>query len=562
MDRILVNCVRNKLIVLMLLLSVAVLVSDSLNALSENGPEDRRHRIARIMESALALEDLSSQSLFLSDLATAWAKVDPIRAETVCQAAFRIVRRVEDDKAWTEAVRINNEAVLWPPDEKTEARLWAARVIKGSRVVWPLAAIAEAWTPLNSTEALKVVQHGVVLARQDSDSYSQGVALKLLAPLAAVLDARMAEGLASAIKISELRAWAYLQMGRRLSAVDVKAAARHYGQAFLTASRIKAPITRIQVLVRVATAWSLLDRDSGMKIFKDAARQAATIRDPSLSAYAFRLVGAGWSRLGSQRATELAALIPVDFRIDRLMLLLTAAEAAQDTVGGKNLLEAALQESMELTSAHERDIALGRVAELMVPLDLDRAVDIIDRIDPSSRLTRSKALSAAALNAFELNADRSIRLAGRIKDAGHRIKTLTQLAQMAYAAGEAQGLPLLEEAAKLHEDLGDDVSRRNLALAWLGYSTEKALDLAAHIGSDSEKALAYAGLARRLMSMGRETEAVKAWKRAVDLAKAAGADPEKNGAALLKELAEMWSEVDPVEAGEVFELAYQLTVGR
>jgi tetratricopeptide (TPR) repeat protein len=265
--------------------------------------------------------------------------------------------------------------------------------------------------------------------------------------------------------------------------------------------------------------------------------------------------------LDSRKAIELSALIPIEFRRERLALLLTAAEAAPDPAGGKNLLEAACQEAMRLVSDRERDNVLGRVAELMASLDLDRALDIISRINPSSRLARYRALGTAALKVYELNAESSIRLTGLMEDPGHKIKTLIQLAQMAYAAGDDRGVSFLEEAGKLCEELGDGVSQRNLALAWSGYSMEKAVELAAHIGSDSEKALAFAGLARELRSKGRNTEAAEAWSRAVDLARTAGLAPEKNGAALLMELAEMWSEVDPVEAGEVYELAYRMTVG-
>ncbi len=291
-----------------------------------------RQLLAEAEDAAGQIEGVEPQAFALSDIAVAWATLDPDEAMAVVDGI------TSDYPEARVAALVGIAEARVSASDPAGAKDALERALKENERVLDTYEQAQAVNAVVADMATLDRERAVSIAQQIEDPYLQADALRVLALAAADEDADAALSLADAIQPEFIRVEVLTAIGEKVAAVDPENAVTIFQQALSQAGDLKdtypllrlasawAPLDpakalevankvgddgeRVQALGNVALAMLATDPEEADVTFETAQETAQSIKsegDPFAAATALRGLAALWSSVDKAKAGRLYA---------------------------------------------------------------------------------------------------------------------------------------------------------------------------------------------------------------------------------------------------------------
>ena len=514
-----------------------------------------------IKELALDLKNKSDGVVFLSETAAEWAKLNPTKAKTVLEDAYKVATGLEESDAGKVGVSLRLASVWLSPELKAQARHWAGQVMDETRPVGPYLALADAWREVDPTRTAAMALQAARAARTRPDRAQRDMGLRAAAVMLADQDPGQAESLAMAIHTPLIRAWAFDSMARGKADADKTVAMAWFGQALDAGFLVSDPLEKLRVLSELAYEWRRLDEKFSQKLFRDGVRLADEFENPVDRAQAFSVLGMSWGRIDPRKAFELAQMIPVEYPEARLAVYLAAAGQASHDRDFEGLILAAHREATSIKSLFEREKALSRIACLLAENSLDAALEIYGELRPGNRWLRDEVAGAIVKAASGSNVDLAAELAGQVENPELNAELTAMLAAELALTDPERARSLLEKAVTAVQEKQVEIYAPDVIAVLAALDPAKAKTMVSDSWPIPGQVDVWTKIARTYERRGQSVEADKYWSQALTLSDGSKNNDGLRAAELYRTIARAMTDVRPRKADKVYEIACQSVAG-
>lgn len=505
-------------------------------------PEDlaRQTALDDTTRATTAAETLAGRAWQLGRLAAAWSPFDKNAASVAISAAVSSSQQLAANSAayWGQARSVEESAVTWQKAPQAAAPA-AQRLDAAAARTWGEAALAAEILPLDTQQALDLLQSATDTALSRPASYFRDMDLKVAAVAWSANGADNAVAVANEIGDPFVRAWALREIAGQAKQPAL------FAQAVAAAQRVSSSYLKATALREIYTLYKNPDRLAEAL----AAAQALPAGSPERA----------WALSDLAIVSGPADLVQARGLVEGIEPAYAAARAAgyaglARATSNAGLYAQACAELEKLPNAMERHRAQAELARAWgqaAPMDALAAAGKIG--DP---FWRAWAQVGAAVAPAGVDLARATETERAIGVPVARIEALAGIgAARAGANDKAGAAASFAEAASLAGKLRDPYVLRDLAVAWAQVEPEEALKLVDKLEREGDKALALLAIAE---AMPDRAQAKAVYERALKQAQAARqrGDP-LYATELLLVFGRRYSSVDAAMAAPAFAAALE-----